>query len=137
MKLERVGGFAACVALCLLGTASCGGDDDKSATEDKVCSVSVLTEELAAPYGILVESDGYLVTGGGRIDHVSKWNEGSTVAELTNPSGSGLVRVKGDLFVLDNPPGKLIAMSPTWTQTVIAEGLQNPVDLDAAGAASI
>lgn len=99
-------------------------------------TVTTIASGMMAPYGILVDNGSYLVTGGGNLYSI-KGSEASIVKTLTAPSGSGLLRHKGSLFVLDNPPGKLLSIDSSWKSTEVATGLGNPVDLDIDGDALI
>lgn len=114
----------------IAASAGCG-DTAKS------CEVTLVASTLVAPYGLLVEGRSYLVTGGGRVDRVDQDGNVTTITNLTAPSGSGLLRLNGAVYVLDNPPGKLVRMNDGWTGSDVATGLQNPVDLDIDGNAFI
>lgn len=129
MKVCQHCRWLAAFALAVLMTMNVGCDDD----DKSPCEVSMITNQLAAPYGILPDGNDYLVTGGGRVDRVTRGGAVTTVAMLTNPSGSGLLRKSGVLYALDNPPGNLLRMDASFAATQIATGLQNPVDMDLDG----
>jgi glucose/arabinose dehydrogenase len=114
----------------------CGGSGGSSGAPKAACSVATVASGMQAPYGILAESGSYLVTGGGLVYSI-QGSAVSNVAKLTAPSGSGLLRYGGALFVLDNPPGKLLRLDNAFKSTEVASGLGNPVDMDVDGDAFI